>query len=119
MDIAQRLIAETCAYLAAAKRWTACGRTVRSSKGVTVKQSDRGGVFTSGVATCGGVWSCPPCSYKIRTKRAVDIAQAASRHLANGGGVLFMTFTMSHRRGERLADVWDILTGGWSYMTSG
>ena len=50
---------------------------------------------------------------------ALEIALAIVVHLARGGGVLFMTFTMSHERGEELADVWDILTDGWSYMTSG
>ena len=119
MDRSQRLIVDTCAYLPAAKRLTACGRTVRSKDGVKVKRSDSGGVFTSGVATCGSVWACPSCSFKIRMKRAIEIATAVAVQLARGGGVLFMTFTMSHERGEELVAVWDILTDGWTYMTSG
>ena len=119
MDRSQRLMVDTCAYLPAAKRLTACGRAIRSKAGVTVKRAESGGVFTSGLASCGSVWSCPSCSFKIRTKRSAEIAVAAAVHLARGGGVLFITFTMSHKRGEQLGNVWDILTDGWSYMTSG
>ena len=119
MDRSQRLLSETCEYLPAAKRLIRCGRTIRSKDGVKVKRGCDGNVFTSGLSTCGSVWSCPSCSFKIRVKRALEIALAIVVHLARGGGVLFMTFTMSHERGEELADVWDILTDGWSYMTSG
>ena len=119
MDRSQRLLSETCEYLPAAKRLIRCGRTIRSKDGVKVKRGCDGNVFTSGLSTCGSVWSCPSCSFKIRVKRALEIALAIVVHLARGGGVLFMTFTMSHERGEELGDVWDILTDGWSYMTSG
>lgn len=119
MDRAQRLVADTCSDMPEAKRLIGCGRTIRSKCGVVVQRAPDGTTFVSGVATCGSVWSCPSCSFKIRIKRAADIAVACAVQLSNGGGVLFATFTMSHMKGESLDLVWSIITDGWSYLTSG
>ena len=94
----------------------------RRTTGEVSRSSDRSTVVVStcsGVVTCGSPWSCLACSYKIRSKRARMIALAIACHIALGGGVLFGTFTFSHDRGERLRDVWDVLSDGWKFMTSG
>ena len=96
-----------------------CGRASYSTSGVVLKRTAEGLVYPSGVVTCGSPWSCLRCSYKIRAKRARHIAHAVGAHIAQGGGVLFGTFTMSHDRGEELDNLWTILSQGWAYMTSG
>ncbi len=73
----------------------------------------------AGLQTCGNVWCCPACSYKVRVKRAFEIALAVRRHLDRGGGVLHIVVTMPHRAGEALADLWSILSDCWAHVTSG
>ena len=102
-----------------AARIIQCGRAIRSRLGVVVKQSNDGYVYASGLVTCASIWACLACSYKIRSKRARQVAFAVAAHLAAGGGVLFGTFTMSHERGERLDLVWTVLSDGWAFMTAG
>lgn len=116
---AQKLIAQQCADLEAAHRIVQCGRVVRSRSGVVIKRTADGYVYGSGLVTCGSPWSCLSCSYKVRSKRARQVATAVAAHMAAGGGVLFGTFTMSHERGEKLDHTWPILSDGWKYMTSG
>jgi hypothetical protein len=78
-----------------------------------------GQAYLSGLQTCGNVWVCPACSYKVRVKRAFEIAWAVRKHLNNGGGVLHIVVTMPHRAGEALADLWKILSDCWAHVTSG
>lgn len=73
----------------------------------------------SGVATCGSTWACPVCSQKIATTRALDIAAAVAAWHEKNGRVLFLTLTMRHRKGQRLADLWDTLSYAWGKVTSG
>ena len=116
---AQKLIASQCSDLPEAARIVQCGRASYSTSGVVLKRSAEGLVYPSGVVTCGSPWSCLRCSYKIRAKRARHIAMAVAAHVAQGGGVLFGTFTMSHDRGEELDGLWTILSQGWAFMTAG
>jgi hypothetical protein len=73
----------------------------------------------SGVATCGSTWACPVCSAKIAATRALDIAAAVAAWHKNNGRVLMLTLTMRHRKGQRLADLWDSLSYAWGKVTSG
>ena len=73
----------------------------------------------AGLQTCGSVWACVACSYKIRVKRAVEISLAVKRHLDAGGGVLHLVVTMPHRAGEALDGLWRMLSDCWAYVTSG
>jgi hypothetical protein len=73
----------------------------------------------SGLATCGSVWSCPVCSYKIATRRAQDIAQVIRVWEALGGRVAMVTLTMRHKRGQRLEELWAALSKAWQSVTMG
>lgn len=73
----------------------------------------------SGVATCGSTWACPVCSAKIARGRAADLSAAVMGWHARGGKVVMVTLTMRHRRGQRLADLWDSLSYAWGKVTSG
>jgi hypothetical protein len=118
-DKAQRLISDVCGDMPDAARIIGCGKIRHQAAGVVVKQAPEGYAFASGVTTCGSLWGCISCSYKIRAKRAADIAAAIRAQIGRGGGVLFATLTISHRNGELLEDLWDLIGDGWSYMTSG
>jgi hypothetical protein len=61
----------------------------------------------TGLVSCGSVWSCPVCAAHIRYVRSVEVAEACVRHLDAGGGLLFLTLTLRHHRGERLPDLLD------------
>ncbi len=85
---------------------------------VAVERSTSGHAFTSGLQTCGSVWICPICSFKIRMKRAIELAVAIAVHKAAGGSVLLLTLTTQHSHGEPLEVVWDAVQDCWAYVTS-
>jgi len=118
IDMAQALIRETCGHLSEAKRIIRCGRVSSGGGNPKVAKHD-GRAHMSGLQTCGSVWSCVACSFKIRVKRAVEISLGVRRHLDAGGGVLHIVVTMPHRAGEALDDMWRILSDCWAHVTSG
>ena len=117
-DRAQALIRDTCGDLPTAQRIVKCGRIPTGQGNPKVAKVD-GHAYMSGLQTCSNVWCCVACSYKIRVKRAAEIAVAVRRHLDNGGGVLHVVVTMPHRAGEPLAELWSILSDCWAHVTSG
>ena len=118
-DRARALIAETCGDIAEAAKLIGCGTRVRRNLvDVAVERHADGYAFTTGLQTCGSVWSCPICSYKIRVKRAAEIATAIARHRAAGGTVLLLTLTTQHSAGEALDTVWSSVQDAWQYITA-
>ena len=117
-DRAQTLTRETCGDLPEAQRIIRCGRIPTGAGRPRVSKAD-GRVYMSGLQTCGSVWSCIACYFKVRTKRAAEISLIVAAHLAAGGGVLHCVVTMPHRAGEALSDLWSILSDCWEYTTSG
>lgn len=101
-------------------RVRSCGRKLNGecSDRVAVKLSDGVAGF-SGIQSCGSPWSCPVCSQKIMAERAEDVQQAVSRWHEMQNRVVFLTLTMRHKKGQRLSDLWDGLSYGWSKVTSG
>lgn len=94
-----------------------CGR-VRRSTHVGVRATAQAAGF-SGLCSCGSVWACPVCNAKIMARRSLEIGAAISAHMSCGGSVGFVTLTMRHRKGQRLADLWDALRDAWGAATSG
>ena len=117
-DRAQALIRETCGDLPEAKRISRCGR-IPTGAGRPRVAKVNGRAHMAGLQTCGSVWSCIACYFKVRTKRAAEINAVVAAHLAAGGGVLHCVITMPHRAGEALADLWSILSDCWEHVTSG
>lgn len=66
-----------------------------------------------GLMTCGSVWSCPRCSAVIAHERAYEIGAAVRECFLRGGRTYLLTLTMRHTGGDRLADLWEVLSGGW------
>jgi hypothetical protein len=80
---------------------------------------EEGRAHFAGLQTCGSVWSCPLCSSKILAGRAAEIGDAVERWYLDGGRVAMVTLTMRHRRGQRLAGLWDGLGEAWTAASRG
>ena len=117
-DRARALIAETCGDMPEAAKIAACGVHVRAGvEDVAIERHPNGYVYATGLQTCGSVWACPICSFKIRTKRATELAAAIAAHKANGGTVMLLTLTTQHSFGETLDELWTQTQDTWSYIT--
>ncbi len=117
-DRARTLIAETCGHLAEAAKLRTCGVNVRHGTSmVSVERHPKGYAYASGLQTCGSVWACPICSFKIRVKRAAELAVAIAVHHSNGGTVLLLTLTTQHSFGESLDEVWSVVQDTWAFVT--
>lgn len=66
------------------------------------------------VSTCSNAWVCPCCSPRIRSLRASEVEQATTQHLANGGGLAFLTLTVRHGKGDTLEELRRGISGAWS-----
>lgn len=85
---------------------------------VGVRAGARGAGF-SGLVTCGSPWACPVCNAKIAAVRRLEVGAAVAAWMARGGSVLFMTRTLRHHKGQRLATLWEGLSGAWRSMLGG
>ncbi len=73
----------------------------------------------SGVHRCGSPWACPVCAPVIRQRRAGEIDQALSLHLAAGGGAEFVTLTARHHRADSLSSRLDVVAEALKLTLSG
>lgn len=51
-----------------------------------------------GIISCGYVWHCPVCSFKVMSKRAEEINTIKERHLKKNLKVGFITLTVRHSK---------------------
>ena len=96
-----------------------CGRA-RTFGSVAVKvrhDEDGSHAHFSGVQHCGSVWACPVCAPIIRRERAEEITEGARRHIATGGGIAMVTFTIRHSRVDGLRDSMRVLADAYSDMS--
>ncbi len=99
-----------------------CGRVLREdpdapSTGAGVKRREHNGhsiAGYSGVVLCGSAWACPRCSAVIAQRRAEEIGRAVAACHREGGAVYLMTLTLRHKRGDRLADLFEAVSTGWA-----
>jgi hypothetical protein len=91
------------------RRLRSCGRGTRGDTVDVHRIAELEGprATVTGLQSCGSVWSCPVCAAHIRYVRSVEVAEACVRHLDAGGGLLFLTLTLRHHRGERLEQLLD------------
>ena len=69
-----------------------------------------------GLQTCKSVWVCPVCSGRISEQRRQELQHAIH---ANNHNVLLITYTLRHAKGDRLADLLDILVAAQRKLKSG
>lgn len=70
-------------------------------------------VGVSGLMACGSVWACPRCSAVVAFERAAELARVFERCRSLGGSAYLLTLTLRHHAGDRLEELWDLLTAGW------
>lgn len=113
---AQRLLWD----ITSLKRVAYCGRVVQESgRLVELMSGSVGGGGFSNLQTCGSVWACAVCAEKVAKVRRDEIKAALLAHLNNGGGIAFVTLTLSHKRSDPLAPLWDAIGPAWNRTTSG
>jgi hypothetical protein len=98
-------------------RVAGCSRFAAPRQGIAVRTGADGAYF-SGLAACGSL-SCPVCGPRIRHGRAQEVARAAEAHTKAGGGLVFVTLTVPHRRGDDLDDLWRIVADAFRSVLSG
>lgn len=98
------------------RRVARCSWRLGDSVGVHVGAS---GAHFSGAERCGSVWSCPVCAAVIRAERAAEIESGVMRHMAGGGGALFVTGTIRHAVGDTLAVGLEAVLEGWRRVIRG
>ena len=79
-----------------------CLKVVISDSVKIIKSKEHGECHFTGLMTCGNVWTCPICAAKISELRRKELKTAINQHEAQGGSVLLVTFTHSHKREESL-----------------
>lgn len=96
------------------RRQKACGRSLARGKTAVEVVVNAGIAHYRGLQSCGSVHTCPVCGPKIRQARSKEIEVGLAVHQALGGGVLFVTVTLRHDQGDRLANLLRFVTGAWS-----
>ncbi len=95
-----------------------CGFTpVSKSKFIDVAKGKGGWTFFTNLHTCKSVWSCPVCSFKIRTQRELEISCVLGSALEQGFKMHFLTFTIPHRLGENLKLLQNFVSNTWRKIT--
>lgn len=73
-----------------------------------------GVVHLSNVQRCASPWSCPVCAPTIGERRADEIDRALSHWLDAGNSALFVTATLSHKLGDDLDSLLELVQRSWS-----
>jgi hypothetical protein len=95
-----------------------CGR-VRINSEVELRKRDGSGYYFRGLVTCGSVWTCPVCSWKIATGRGHEVQSVIDQHLKTGGGVYLITATIPHDQGDDLKPLRTAVSNAWRKTISG
>jgi len=91
-----------------------CGRSAFGADGepvaeVSVVRREGGGVAIGGVYRCGSGWLCPVCAPGQTIERQRRVADAVAALYKSDGVAVMVTLTARHRRGDRLADLKEIV----------
>lgn len=106
------------------KRLKGCGAwRARAEHGVPVYVTDEGVAHYGNLQHCASVHACPVCAPRIRQHRADEVRDGAAAWLDQGGGIEFVTVTLPHSEGDRLAPLlkavrqsWRVVLGGQAWM---
>ena len=93
-------------------RWLRGGETAVE----ILHSASEGAAHYSRLEVCGSVWLCAVCAAKVAEERRKELRQAVEHCAVNGGGVLHLTFTVRHNRGDDLAGLLEGFTKAYSRM---
>ena len=96
-----------------------CGKRAKDRTGSVEMCAKDGTAFFRGVYACGSPWVCAVCSARIRSVLAQRITILASKWMAAGNTLLHAGLTVPHDKGMRLKGTFDVIAGGWKYLTTG
>jgi hypothetical protein len=82
-----------------------CMRRLQAPKVDILYSASRQSAHFGGLMVCGSVWVCPLCAAKISERRRVELEQAITHCIANGGAVYFATYTVAHKRYDNLPEL--------------
>lgn len=100
-----------------AKSVSFCG--LRTLTGSATLERGGGKAGIRGVSRCSSPWLCPVCGPKIAAARAAELTPQFKELTASGWSVWLVTLTLQHKKGDRLADLFDMLAKGWNRFRSG
>lgn len=69
---------------------------------VHLVKDENGKTQLQGVLTCGSIWCCPECSWRLGGRRAEKLATYLTAWLRDGHQALFLTLTMPHDYADAL-----------------
>lgn len=112
------LLSEIAAELLPNTRCACCRKAiVPGKKGVAVIYSPKYTRASYGnLITCGSVWLCAVCAAKISELRRVELVAAAGQHR---GGLALLTFTLAHKKNDKLADTLEVLDFAFGSLFNG
>jgi hypothetical protein len=85
---------------------------------VNAVQGEKGGIYYQGMQRCGCIWFCPDCLYKLMKGRADELYSQLSKYKEQKKTVLFVTFTLQHKQGDRLADLHNTLLKAFNFANT-
>lgn len=94
-----------------------CGtRTIsKGARFIHAVQGEKGGKYYQGMQRCGCIWFCPDCLYKLMKVRAEELYNQLKIHKQSGKTVLFVTFTLQHKRDNHLKDLHKYLLQAFNF----
>lgn len=71
----------------------------------------------AGLQTCGSVWACPHCAWRVGASRAEEVKAAVQAH--GQDRVLMLTLTVRHGMGDDLRELRQGVADAWRLMRAG
>lgn len=93
-------------------RVQSCGRWAITSDGTVQVRANGRAVGFAGLASCGSVWACPVCNWKIQNVRRIELGVFLAWAM-DRGGVAFGAYTLRHHAGMPLDPTWRALSKCW------
>lgn len=97
-------------------RVSTCGCALHNRGSIDVVSGEEK-PHAKGLMYCENAKECPVCSEIIGRARESEINQAIKIHMDNNGGVLLVTFTVRHHKGQTLKSLQELLTNSFTKMT--
>jgi len=94
-----------------------CGqRTInKNSTFVNAVKGEKGSIYYENMQRCGSVWFCPICMFKLMKGRSEDLYEQLQSYKKKNKLILFVTFTIQHKKSDRLEYLHETLLGAFNF----
>lgn len=86
------------------KDFSKCGHPVDAHLGQYIVDAEKGVAYQVS-RSCRSPWICPVCSSRYQWAQSLRVADALSAAFSQGVSVVLATFTVPHKRGDKLSDL--------------